>query len=89
MIKAIALGNSFALTAIASSLLCWAASLDSALLQFVQALFALKLIVSASAWLLDDAVVAILGIDLMQFRFRLISSSIAALVGLGVMLCRS
>jgi hypothetical protein len=89
MIKAIALGNSFALTAIASSLLCWAASLDSALLQLVQALFALKLIISASAWLLDDAVVAILGIDLMQFRFRLISSSIAALIGLGVMLCRS
>ena len=89
MIKAIALGNSFLLTAIASSFLCWLASLDRSLLYFVQALFALKLIISATAWLLDDAIIALLKIDLMQFRFRLISSTVAALVGLGVMLCRS
>lgn len=89
MIKAIALGNSFLLTAIASSLLCWLASLDRSLLYFVQALFVLKLIISATAWLLDDAVIALLRIDLMQFRFRLISSTVAALIGLGVMLCRS
>ncbi|MEG4806661.1 hypothetical protein QUA82_02920 [Microcoleus sp. F8-D3] len=55
----------------------------------MQAIFALKLIISASAWLLDDAIIAILKVDLMQFRFRLISSSVAALIGLGVMLCRS
>jgi small multidrug resistance family-3 protein len=89
MIKAIALGNAFLLTAIASSLLCWMASLHPALLQFVQALFALKLILSASAWLLDDAIIAILKINLLQFRFRLIASTVGALVGVGVMLCRS
>ncbi|MEG4535393.1 hypothetical protein [Microcoleus sp. D2_18a_D3] len=89
MIKAIALGNAFLLTAIASSLLCWMASLHPNLLQFVQALFALKLILSCSAWLLDDAIIAILKIDLLQFRFRLIASTVGALVGVGVMLCRS
>jgi small multidrug resistance family-3 protein len=89
MIKAIALSNSFLLTAIASSFLCWLASLHPSLLQFVQALFALKLIVSASAWLLDDAIIAILKINLLQFRFRLIATTIGALVGAGVMLCRS
>jgi len=89
MIKAIALGDSFLLTAIASSFLCWLASLHHSLLLFVQAFFALKLIVSASAWVLDDAIVAILKIDLLQFRFRLIASTIGALVGAGVMLCRS
>jgi small multidrug resistance family-3 protein len=89
MIKAIALGNSFLLTAIASSLLCWIASLHPSLLHFVQALFALKLIISASAWLLDDAIIGILKVDLMQFRFRLIASTVGALVGVGVMLCRS
>ncbi|MEG3923144.1 hypothetical protein QUA07_29150 [Microcoleus sp. T3_A4] len=89
MIKAIALGDSFLLTAIASSFLCWLASLHHSLLLFVQALFALKLIISASAWLLDDAIIAILKINLLQFRFRLIASTIGALVGAGVMLCRS
>jgi hypothetical protein len=89
MIKAIALGNSFLLTAIASSFLCWLASLDPSLLQFVQALFALKLIISAAAWLLDDAIISILKINLLQLRFRLIASTIGALVGAGVMLCRS
>ncbi|MEG4409142.1 hypothetical protein [Microcoleus sp. MON2_D5] len=89
MIRAIALGDSFLLTAIASSFLCWLASLHHSLLLFVQALFALKLIVSASAWILDDAIIATLKIDLLQFRFRLIASTIGALVGAGVMLCRS
>ncbi len=89
MIKAIALGNSFLLTAIASSFLCWLASLHPNVLQFVQALFALKLIISAAAWLLDDAIIAILKINLLQLRFRLIASTIGALVGVGVMLCRS
>ena len=89
MIRAIALGDSFLLTAIASSFLCWLASLHHSLLLFVQALFALKLIVSASAWILDDAIIATLKIDLLQFRFRLIASTIGALIGAGVMLCRS
>jgi small multidrug resistance family-3 protein len=89
MIKAIALGNNFLLTAIASSFLCWLASLHPSLLLFVQALFALKLVVSVSAWILDDALVALLKIDLLQLRFRLIASTIGALVGVGVMLCRS
>ena len=89
MIKAIALGNYFLLTAIASSFLCWLASLDRSLLYFVQALFALKLVISISAWILDDALVAILKINLIQLRFRLIASTIGALVGVGVMLCRS
>lgn len=89
MIKAIALGNFFLLTAIASSFLCWLASLHLSLLHFVQALFALKLVASVSAWILDDALVALLKIDLLQLRFRLIASTIGALVGVGVMLCRS
>jgi hypothetical protein len=89
MIKAIALGNNFLLTAIASSFLCWLASLHHSLLLFVQALFALKLIISASAWLVDDAIIGILKVDLLQFRFRLIAATIGALVGAGVMLCRS
>jgi small multidrug resistance family-3 protein len=89
MIKVIALGNNFLLTAIASSFLCWLASLHHSLLLFVQALFALKLIVSASAWLLDDAIIATLKVDLLQFRFRLIATTIGALVGAGVILCRS
>ena len=89
MIKAIALGNSFLLTAIASSFLCWLASLHPNALHFVQALFALKLIVSAAAWLLDDAIIAILKVNLLQLRFRLIASTIGVLVGAGVMLCRS
>ncbi|MEG5176256.1 hypothetical protein [Microcoleus sp. B3-D7] len=89
MIKAIALSNSFLLMAIASSFLCWLASLHSSALEFVQALFALKLIVSAAAWLLDDAIIAVLKISLLQLRFRLIASTIGALVGVGVMLCRS
>ncbi len=89
MIKAIALGNNFLLTAIAASFLCWLASLHPSLLLFVQALFALLLIISVTAWLLDDAIISILKIDLLQFRFRLIASTIGVLVGLGVMLCRS
>jgi len=89
MIKAIALSNNFVLTAIASSFLCWLASLHPSLMLFVQALFAFKLVVSASAWLLDDAIVAILKISLLQLRYRLIASTIGALVGVGVMLCRS
>jgi len=89
MTKAIALGNNFLLTAIASSFLCWLASLHPSLLIFVQALFALKLIISMVAWILDDAIVVILKIELLQLRFRLIASTIGALVGLGVMLCRS
>ena len=89
MIKAIALGNFFLLTAIASSFLCWLASLHFSLLHFVQALFALKLIVSVNAWILDDALVALLKINLVQLRFRLIASTLGALVGVGVMLCRS
>ncbi len=89
MIKAIALGNNFLLTAIASSFLCWLASLHFSLLHFVQALFVLKLVISISAWILDDALVAILKISLMQLRFRLVASTIGALVGVGVMLCRS
>jgi small multidrug resistance family-3 protein len=89
MTKAIALGNNFLLTAIASSFFCWLASLHSSLLLFVQALFALLLIITATAWLLDDAIIAILGINLLQFRFRLIGGTIGALVGVGVMLCRS
>ncbi len=89
MIKAIALGNNFLLTAIASSFFCWLASLHHSLLLFVQALFVLKFIISASAWLLDDAIIAILKINLLQLRFRLIASTIGALVGAGVMLCRS
>ncbi|MEG4446984.1 hypothetical protein QUB49_35425 [Microcoleus sp. AT9_B4] len=88
MTKAIALGNNFLLTAIASSFLCWLASLHPSLLYFVQALFALKLVVSASAWILDDALVALLKIDLMQLRFRLVASTVGALFGVGVMLCR-
>ncbi|MCC3563540.1 MAG: hypothetical protein JGK26_31545 [Microcoleus sp. PH2017_27_LUM_O_A] len=76
MIKAIALGNNFLLTAIASSFLCWMASLHPNLLLFVQALFALKLIVSATAWLLDDAIIAILKIDLLQLRFRLAGAAV-------------
>ncbi|MEG4058918.1 MULTISPECIES: hypothetical protein [unclassified Microcoleus] len=88
MIKAIALTNNFVLTAIASSFLCWLASLHFSLLYFVQALFALKLIISATAWVVDDALVRLLKIDLMELRFRLIVSTIAALVGVGVMLCR-
>ncbi len=88
MTKAIALGNNFLLTAIASSFLCWLASLHPSLLLFVQALFALKLIISVSAWILDDALVALLKIDLMQLRFRLIASTIGTLVGVGIMLCR-
>jgi small multidrug resistance family-3 protein len=89
MIKAIALGNSFLLMVIASSFLCWLASLHHSLLLFVQALFAFKFIVSAAAWLLDDAIIAILKIDLLQLRFRLIASMVGALIGVGVMLCRS
>ena len=88
MIKAIALGNSFLLTAIASSFLCWLASLHPSALALVQALFAVKLIISAAAWLLDDAIIAILKISLLQLRFRLIASTIGVLVGVGVMLCR-
>ncbi len=89
MIKAIALGNNFLLTAIASSFLCWLASLHFSLLHFVQARFVLKLVISISAWILDDALVAILKISLMQLRFRLVASTIGALVGVGVMLGRS
>lgn len=89
MIKAIALGNNFLLTAIAASFLCWLASLHPSLLHFVQALFALLLVVSISAWILDDALVAILKINLMQLRFWLVASALGALVGVGVMLCRS
>jgi len=89
MTKAIALGNNFLLTAIASSFLCWLASLHPSLLAVVQALFALKFIVSATAWLLDDAIIVILKIDVLQLRFRLIASTIGALVGVGVMLSRS
>jgi small multidrug resistance family-3 protein len=89
VIKAIALGNNFLLTAIASSFFCWLASLHHSLLLLVQALFALQLVVSVSAWILDDALVALLKIDLLQLRFRLIASTIAVLLGVGVMLCRS
>ncbi|MGL5060488.1 MAG: hypothetical protein ACRC62_10965 [Microcoleus sp.] len=87
--RAIALGNNFLLTAIASSFLCWLASLHPNLLALVQALFILKLIVSASAWLLDDFIVRVLKIDLLELRGRLIASTIAALIGMGVILCRA
>lgn len=89
MIKATALLNNFVMTAVAASFLCWLASLHPSLLLFVQALFALKLIISATAWVLDDAIIAILKVDLLQFRYRLIASTVGALIGVGVMLCRS
>lgn len=87
--RAIALSNNFLLTAIASSFLCWLASLHPNLLALVQALFALKLIVTASAWMLDDAIIVILKIKLLEFRYRLIASAIGTLIGVGVMLCRA
>jgi small multidrug resistance family-3 protein len=89
MIKAIALGNNFLLTAIASSFLCWLASLHHSLLLFVQALFASNSSSAPLLGLLDDAIIALLKIDLLEFRFRLIVSTVGALVGVGVMLCRS
>ncbi|NJM60670.1 MAG: hypothetical protein HC849_11415 [Oscillatoriales cyanobacterium RU_3_3] len=87
--RAIALSNNFLLTAIASSFLCWLASLHPNLLALVQTIFALKLIVTASAWLLDDFIVRVLKIDLLELRGRLIASTIASLIGLGVILCRA
>ena len=87
--RAIALGNNFLLTAIASSFLCWLASLHHNLLVLVQALFALKLVISAAAWVLDDFIVRVLKIDLLELRGRLIASTIGALIGVGVMLCRA
>ena len=89
MIKATALLNNFVMTAVAASFLCWLATLHPSLLLFVQALFAIKLIISVAAWVLDDAIVAILKVDLLQLRFRLIASTVGVLVGVGVMLCRS
>ncbi|MCU0544860.1 MAG: hypothetical protein MUE44_22265 [Oscillatoriaceae cyanobacterium Prado104] len=86
--RAIALGNNFLLTAIASSFLCWLASLHPNLLLLVQALFVLKLLISAAAWLLDDFIVRALQIDLLELRGRLIATAIGTLIGVGVMLCR-
>ena len=89
MTKAIALINDFLILAIASSFLCWIASLHPQALALVRAVYVIFALLWMLSWVLDDWLVARLKINAITLQGVLVLSLAASVVGLGVMLCRS
>jgi hypothetical protein len=87
--KAIAMLNNFLVLAIASSFLCWIASLHPHALALVRAVYVIFALLWMLSWVLDDWLVARLKIKAITLQGVLVSSLAASVVGLGVMLCRS
>ena len=89
MTKAIAIINDFLVLAIASSFLCWIASLHPQALALVRAVYMIFALLWMLSWVLDDWLVARLKINAITLQGVLVLSLAASVVGLGVMLCRS
>ncbi|MEG3975203.1 hypothetical protein QT970_11340 [Microcoleus sp. herbarium8] len=89
MTKAIAMLNDFLVLAIASSFLCWVASLHPQALALVRAVYIIFALLWMLSWVLDDWLVARLKINAITLQGVLVLSLAASVVGLGVMLCRS
>ena len=89
MTKAIAIINDFLVLAIASSFLCWIASLHPQALALVRAVYIIFALLWMLSWVLDDWLVARLKINAITLQGVLVLSLAASVVGLGVMLCRS
>ena len=87
--KAIVLLNDFLTRAIAASFLCWLASLHPALLNFVRAIGIIFALLWVMSWLLDDWLTVQLKITHNTLQAMLVGSLAAALIGLGVIVCRS
>lgn len=89
MTKAIAIINDFLVLAIASSFLCWIASLHPQALALVRAAYIIFALLWMLSWVLDDWLVARLKINAITLQGALVLGLAASVVGLGVMLCRS
>ncbi|WP_341740283.1 hypothetical protein [Microcoleus sp. CAWBG640] len=88
MSRAIALFNTFVSCAIASSFLCWIASLNSGLQILVRALYLVVVLCWILGWILDDWLCLKFRITLLDLQGILVAGIVAVLFGLGVMLCR-
>lgn len=89
MTKAIAIINDFLMVAVASSFLCWLASLHPQALALVRAVYIIFAVFWMLSWVLDDWLVAKLKIKPMDLQGILCLGFAAAAIGLGVMTCRS
>jgi hypothetical protein len=89
MTKAIALINDFLMLAIASSFLCWMASLHPQALALVRAVYVIFALLWMLSWMLDDWLVLRLRVNILTLQGVLVLGLSASVVGLGVMLCRS
>ena len=89
MTKAIALINDFLMLAIASSFLCWMASLHPQVLNLVRAVYVVFALLWMLSWMLDDWLVLRLRVNILTLQGVLVSGLAASAIGLGVMLCRS
>jgi hypothetical protein len=89
MTKAIAMLNDFLMLAIASSFLCWVASLHLQALALVRAVYVVFALLWMLSWMLDDWLVMRLRVNILTLQGVLVLGLAASVVGLGVMLCRS
>jgi hypothetical protein len=89
MTKAIAILNDFLMVAIASSFLCWLASLHPQALVLVRAVYVIFAVLWMLSWILDDWLVTRLKINALNLQGILCLGFAAAALGLGVMICRS
>jgi small multidrug resistance family-3 protein len=89
MTKAIAILNDFLMIAIASSFLCWLASLHPQALVLVRAVYVIFAVLWMLSWILDDWLVARLKINVLNLQGILCLGFAAAVIGLGVMICRA
>ena len=89
MTKAIAILNDFLMVAIASSFLCWLASLHPQALILVRAIYIIFAVLWMMSWVLDDWLIARLKINAQELQGILCLGFAAAALGLGVMICRA
>jgi hypothetical protein len=87
--KAIAILNLFLMVAVASSFLCWLASLHPQALTLVRAIYIIFAVLWMLSWVLDDWLVARLKINAQELQGILCLGFAAVALGLGVMICRS
>jgi hypothetical protein len=89
MTKAHAILNDFLMVAIASSFLCWLASLHPQALVLVRAIYIIFAVLWMLSWVLDDWLIARLKINALNLQGILCLGFAAVALGLGVMICRS
>jgi hypothetical protein len=89
MTKAIAMLNDFLCVSVASSFLCWIASLHPQSLTLVRALYLIFALLWVGSWILDDWLCLKLKISNLSLQGVLVLGFVASAVGVGVMLCRS